>query len=90
MLEEKKMNQSFIEQFDALVEKYTELLLGKSSPELKEKVKIWALYSHIAKSMPVLGKHWNELYPDAKEQMKEIISEIKRLNEEERAKTKRG
>jgi hypothetical protein len=83
------MDKKFLEQFDGLLEKYTELLLGKSGPELKEKVKVWALYSHIAKSMPALGKHWNELYPEAKEQVKEIIAEIKRLNEEERARTRK-
>jgi len=80
------MDQMFRDQFDALLEKYTELLLGKSSPDLKEKVIIWILYSHIAKSMPALGKHWNELYPEAKEQVKKIIGEIKQLNEQERAK----
>ncbi|WP_027409970.1 YusU family protein [Anoxybacteroides tepidamans] len=80
------MNRSFIEQFDALLDKYTELLLGESNAELKEKVKVWILYSHIAKSMPALGKHWNELYPEAKEQVKEMMAEIKQLNEEKRNK----
>jgi hypothetical protein len=83
------MNQTFLEQFDALLEKYTELLLGKSDAELKEKVKVWALYSHIAKSMPALAKHWNERYPEAKEQMKQLIAEIKQLNDEERANAKK-
>ncbi|ANB56887.1 hypothetical protein GFC29_2311 [Anoxybacillus sp. B7M1] len=80
------MNESFTEQFEALIEKYTELLLGQSNYELKEKVKVWILYSHIAKSMPALGQHWNQLYPDAKEQVKVMIQEIKHLNERERAK----
>ncbi|MCA1031582.1 YusU family protein [Bacillus timonensis] len=79
------MNEKLNEQFDGLLEKYTELLLGETSPELKEKVKMWALYTHIAKSMPPLAKHWNESYPDAKEGMKEIIAEIKKLNEEHRS-----
>jgi hypothetical protein len=83
------MNQTFLEQFEALLEKYTELLLGKSDAELKEKVKVWALYSHIAKSMPALAKHWNERYPEAKEQMKQLIAEIKQLNDEERANAKK-
>nr|WP_090858224.1 YusU family protein [Litchfieldia salsa] len=80
------MDQKLKDQFDGLIEKYTELMIGESTPELTEKVKTWALYSHIAKSMPPLVKHWNETYPDAKEGMKELIAEIKELNEEHRAK----
>ncbi|WP_453994032.1 YusU family protein [Bacillus nitroreducens] len=80
------MNQNIKEQVDGLLEKYTELLLGETSPDLKEKVKLWSLYMHISKSMPPLAKHWNETYPEAKESLKEIISEIKMLNEEHRKK----
>ncbi|AIE61246.1 YusU family protein [Bacillus methanolicus] len=80
------MEEKFYEQFDALLTKYTELLIGDTNDELKEKVKIWALYTHIAKSMPPLAKHWNELYPDAKEEMKQLVREIKQLNEAHRAK----
>ncbi|AXI39273.1 MAG: DUF2573 domain-containing protein [Bacillaceae bacterium] len=83
------MDNQFQAQIDALVEKYTELLLGKSSPELKEKVKIWVLYTYMAKSMPPLVKHWNEKFPEAKEQMKAIINEIKELNEQHRNNKKR-
>lgn len=80
------VEDKFIQQFDALLEKYSELLVGESTPETKEKVKVWALYTHIAKSMPALAKHWNGLYPEAKEQMKEVINEIKQMNEEHRKK----
>ncbi|MED0702505.1 DUF2573 family protein [Aeribacillus composti] len=83
------MDNQFQAQIDALVEKYTELLLGKSSPELKEKVKIWVLYTYMAKSMPPLVKHWNEKFPESKEQMKAIINEIKELNEQHRNNKKR-
>ncbi len=82
------MEKIFAEQFEALLEKYSDLLVGESSEETKDKVKTWALYTHIAKSMPALAKHWNELYPEAKEEMKTIINEIKQLNEQHRA-TKR-
>lgn len=82
------MDQKLVEQFDGLLEKYTELMLGESNPKLKEKVKMWSLYSHISKSMPPLAKHWNEMYPDAKDGIKEIIAEIKKLNEEHRTKKK--
>jgi hypothetical protein len=78
------MEKIFAEQFEALLEKYSDLLVGESSEQTKEKVKIWALYTHIAKSMPALAKHWNELYPEAKEEMIEMINEIKLLNEQYR------
>jgi hypothetical protein len=51
------MEKVFVQQFEALLEKYSELLVGVSDEETKEKVKAWALYSHIAKSMPALIKH---------------------------------
>jgi hypothetical protein len=35
--------------------------------------------------MPALAKHWNGLYPDAKEEMKQIINEIKVMNEQHRS-----
>lgn len=78
------MEKVFVEQFQALLEKYSDLLVGESSEEVTEKVKVWALYTHIAKSMPALAKHWNERYPEAKEEMKTIINEIKLLNEQHR------
>lgn len=78
------MEKVFVQQFEALLEKYSELLVGVGDEEKKEKVKAWALYSHIAKSMPALIKHWNGLYPEAKDEMKEIINEIKQLNEQHR------
>ncbi|GIN88098.1 hypothetical protein J6TS2_44840 [Heyndrickxia sporothermodurans] len=80
------MDSALNEQFDALIDKYSELLLGESNEELNEKVKMWALYTYIAKTMPALAKHWNTLYPDAKEEMKKIIYEIKQMNEEHRGK----
>ncbi|HWO94887.1 MAG TPA: YusU family protein [Bacillus sp. (in: firmicutes)] len=79
------MEEKFQAQVDGLVEKYTELLLGEASEELVEKVKVWALYTHIAKSMPALAKHWNETYPEAKAEMVKAIGEIKVLNEQHRA-----
>lgn len=81
------MNQELKEKLDGLLEKYTELLLGDSDEELKEKVQAWILYSYIAKSMAPLTKHWNDTYPEAKEEMKDIIAEIKKLNDEHRRKS---
>jgi len=77
------------EQLDGLLEKYTELLLGETSPELKEKVKAWVLYTYISKSMPPLVKHWNEKYPDGKDGIKKVIHEIKELNEKHRVDAKK-
>ena len=81
------MEQKFTQQFEALLEKYSELLVGEGNQETREKVKAWALYSHIAKSMPALIQHWNGLYPEGKEEMKEIVNEIKLLNEQHRSRS---
>jgi hypothetical protein len=80
----KHMDNKLAEQLDGLMEKYTELLLGESDDEKKEKVKLYALYTYISKSMPPLVKHWNDKYPDGKEAMMELITEIKTLNEKHR------
>ncbi|KOP79996.1 YusU family protein [Cytobacillus solani] len=80
------MNEELKVQMDGLLEKYTELLFGETSPELKEQVHAWVLYSHIAKTMPPLVQHWNSTYPDAKEDMRKLIAEIKALNEQYRNK----
>lgn len=79
-----RLDEKLEEQLNGLMEKYTELLLGETNDELMEKVKVWALYSHISKSMAPLAKHWNEQYPDAKEKMKELVKEIQQLNQEHR------
>ncbi|WLD92738.1 YusU family protein [Alkalihalobacillus sp. AL-G] len=78
------MDQKLRDQFDGLLTKYTELLLGEADEDLKEKVQMWALYTYMSKSMAPLVKHWNDEYPDAKEGMKELISEIKERNEQHR------
>ncbi|KAA0563319.1 DUF2573 family protein [Rossellomorea aquimaris] len=79
------MLKEFPEQFDALVEKYTELLVGDTDSDKKEMVTQYALYSFIAKNMPALVKHWNSLYPEGKDEMKRIVREIKEMNEAHRA-----
>ncbi|MCM3718191.1 DUF2573 family protein [Fictibacillus phosphorivorans] len=78
------MDSKLQSQLDGLIEKYAELLIGKTEPEYIEKVKAYVLYASIAKNMPPLAKHWNESYPDAKDAMKDLFSEIKKLNEEQR------
>ena len=84
------MEKVFAQQFEALLEKYSELLVGDSSEEVKENVRAWALYTHIGKSMPALIQHWSSLYPEARGEMKEIIAEIKELNEKHREDSKKG
>lgn len=74
------------EQINGLLEKYTELLVGEPTKENVEKVKAWIMYSHIAKSMPPLAKHWNAEYPDARDEIKNVIAEVKELNERNRQK----
>lgn len=80
------MDNNLSEQINGLLEKYTELLVGEASADNLEKVKTWILYSHIAKSMPPLAKHWNAEYPDAKDQIKNVIAEVKEMNERNRQK----
>jgi hypothetical protein len=84
---ESEVETKFREQFAALLEKYTELLLGKADEELQEKVRFWILYQHISKSMPNLARHWNALYPEAKAELRNLILEIKQMNEDHRKRT---
>ncbi|CAN7218268.1 DUF2573 family protein [Rossellomorea sp. LjRoot5] len=81
--------KEFPEQFNALLEKYTELLVGETDAAKKEMVTQYALYSFIAKNMPALVKHWNSLYPEGKDEMKRIVGEIKEMNEAHRAEMSR-
>jgi hypothetical protein len=81
-----EMDKELTQQINGLLEKYTELLVGEASSENIEKVTTWILYSHIAKSMPPLAKHWNAEYPEAREQIKNVIVEVKELNELNRRK----
>ncbi len=76
------MDKEFNEKFDVLLEKYTELMVGETNSALKDKIEKWALYTYISKSMPPLIKHWNHQYPEAKQEMVELIKEIKSLNEQ--------
>ncbi|WP_462411080.1 DUF2573 family protein [Neobacillus sp. Marseille-QA0830] len=83
------MEDQFFEQFETLLEKYSELLVGKTDEKTVKKVKAWALYTHIAKTMPALISHWSALYPEARADMKDIIQEIKLLNEQHREQQKK-
>lgn len=75
------MSNNLDEKINGLLTKYTELLLGQADEDHVEKVKVWILYSHMSKSMPALVKHWNDMYPEAKNEIKDTITEIKELNE---------
>lgn len=76
------INDSFQVEFNVLIEKYSDLLIGKSSPEMIEKIKIMAIYSYLSKAMPPLLNHWNQMHPDSRDVIKNIFAEIKQLNEE--------
>ncbi|MEF3306980.1 YusU family protein [Paenibacillus sp. GYB003] len=79
------MNPAFDREFEALVEKFAELLIGKSSPDAIEKVKKWAIYNHIHKTMPALASHWNQSHPEAKREVRKLFEDIKAWNEAHRA-----
>ncbi|WP_088071407.1 DUF2573 family protein [Gottfriedia luciferensis] len=78
------MTNEFEAKFDALLKKYTELLLGDWSEEKQGKVEKWVMYTYISKSMPALTKHWNDTYPQAKDEVINLIKEIKTLNDQHR------
>ena len=78
------MNKKFEEEFEILLSNYTDLLLGEENEELKSMVKTWMLYSSMSKNMPGLVKHWNAKYPESKQTMIHIISQIKKMNDIER------
>lgn len=74
--------QDFENGFKQFVAKYAELLTGDSSSEVLEKVQIYALYSHIHKTMPALAKHWLSDNPEAKAKIKQVFEDIQKLNQE--------
>jgi hypothetical protein len=44
------------------------------------KVKKWALYNQIHKTMPALASHWNQSHPEGKADIRELFEEIRDLN----------
>lgn len=80
------MDQPFMKQFDELFEKYAELLIGEASSEQLEKLKVWALYNHMHKTMPNLTQHWNATHPEEKAAVRTLFEEVKQWNEQHRTK----
>jgi hypothetical protein len=78
-------HSSFEQEFDSLLEKYTELLTGQASPLAVEKVKRWAMYNHIHKTMPNLTAHWSQTHPEARAEVRKLFEEIRDLNQALRA-----
>jgi len=76
LLDDPALRQSF----EALLETYSDLLVGDTSPETVEQVKLWALYNHIHKTMPALANHWNANHPEAKAAVRELFEDIKERN----------
>mgnify|MGYP001477464667 CR=1 FL=1 len=74
------MNSRFTSEFDALCEKFAELLTGDASPEMVEKIKVWSIYSHIHKPMPALASHWNQTHPEGKADIRGLYEEVRALN----------
>ncbi|MDQ1912214.1 DUF2573 family protein [Paenibacillus sp. GD4] len=74
------MNVLFDDEFEGLVAKFSELLTGDDSKEMVEKIKIWAIYNHIHKTMPALASHWNQSHPEAKVTIRKLYEEVRDLN----------
>jgi hypothetical protein len=75
------MNPEFAAQFDALVEKLAELTTGDTSPDMLDKIKVWAIYNHIHKSMPALASHWSQSHPEARAEVRRIFEEVRDKNQ---------
>lgn len=82
------MTTELKESLEALTAKYAELLTGDSSPEMTEKITMWALYSHIHKTMPNLTAHWGQTHPEARTQVRTLFEEVKALNQQLQASRK--
>lgn len=79
------MNSRFTEEFDGLVEKFSELLTGDTSSEMVEKIKVWAIYNHIHKTMPALASHWNHSHPEGKADIRKLFEEVRDLHQKLKA-----
>ncbi|MCM3292002.1 YusU family protein [Paenibacillus sp. MER 180] len=79
------MTDNLSASFDALLEKYADLLTGHTDAATVEKVKMWALYNHMHKTMPNLTRHWNNANPEGKAAVRALFEEIKQMNEAHRA-----
>lgn len=80
------MNSRFSVEFDALVEKFSELLTGESTPDMVDKMKVWAIYSHIHKTMPALASHWSQSHPESRAEIRKLFEEVRDLNQKLKAK----
>jgi hypothetical protein len=74
------MNTEFEQDFNTLVAKTAELITGDASPEMMEKIKVWAFFNHVHKALPALASHWNQSHPEGKAEMRRIFEEIRALN----------
>jgi hypothetical protein len=80
-VEEKK--EALVPELEELLYKFTELLTGEATPERVEMVKVWCLYTHMSKAMPPLIQHWASEpdHSEARNQIREIIEQIKQWNQ---------
>ncbi|MFC8688719.1 YusU family protein [Brevibacillus porteri] len=85
-MDEKKA--ALVPELEDLVRKFTELLTGEATPERVEMVKVWCLYTTMAKAMPPLIQHWGSEpeHMEARNQIREIIEQIKQWNQEKNQK----
>jgi len=83
------MDSRFTAEFDALVEKFAELLTGDASEDMTRKIKIWSIYNHIHKTMPALASHWNQNHPEARAEIRALYEEVRDLNQKLREANKK-
>ncbi|MEI7026650.1 DUF2573 family protein [Paenibacillus sp. y28] len=80
------MTPEFDKDFDALVEKFAELLTGDTSPQTIDMVVKWSIYNHIHKTMPALTGHWGQHHPESKKEVRQLFQSVIALHNEHRAK----
>lgn len=73
--------ETFDTEFHALAETLAELVTGDTSPDMLEKIKVWAIYNHIHKTMPALASHWSQAHPEARAHIRALFEEIRDKNQ---------
>ncbi|MBN6186749.1 DUF2573 family protein [Aneurinibacillus sp. BA2021] len=75
-----------IPNIDSLLYSFTEFLTGEADEERVERIKVWALYNYMLKTMPPLVQHWTNEHPEEKKQLRELFEQVKQWNEAKKQK----
>ena len=84
-MEEEEGDEKVKPDINALLIRFTELLVGDAEEEKVEMVKVWALYNHMLKVMPNLVQHWTSTHLEEKAEIRKIFQQIQELNQQNKA-----